>query len=217
MWINPLFDESDRDSITHVVRAYPLATLIVNDPLCVSHMPLLLESGGGRGDGMELVGHIPWADPMAEAIGGEAELLAVFQGETSYISPSWYRDPGLPTYNFVVSHLSGAMMPMETDAELRAHLMDLVAHHEARKAGGAPRWSMDAAAYRRMDELLPRITGFRVRVTSAQLKVKVGQNRSLRDQRHVAACLAGSPDTTERRLAERMRASAEQRGQSHAP
>ncbi|MEE6281951.1 FMN-binding negative transcriptional regulator [Georgenia sp. MJ170] len=209
MWVNPLFDASHRASALDLVRANPLATLIVGDPVRVSHMPVLLEQ---RADGThELVGHMPRVDPASDGLIAGANTIVVFHGASSYISPAWYVAPGLPTYNYLVAHLEGPAQVMTDSEELRRHLLDLTAVHEELRAVTGISWTPDEVAHARMDMLMPQIIGFRVPVSRFQVKTKLGQNRSIGDQRSAAAALHTSPDTADQVIAECMDASSEER------
>src|SRR5699024_12784267 len=66
-------------------------------------------------------------------------------------------------------------------SELRAHLRDLIEAEEHRKSPATTPWTVDSEADRRIDQLLPAILGFRIRVDSAQAKTKLGQNRTVGD------------------------------------
>ena len=126
-------------------------------------------------------------------------------GARAYVSPDWYEDPGLPTYNFSVAHLEGPAEAMTDPAELRAHLVELVrVHEEAKPAVDAGPWQIDAVADARIDALLPAVMGFRITVDSAHAKTKFGQNRSHDDRVATREHLHRSPAAEDREIAERM-------------
>lgn len=209
MWVNPNFEASHRKSSLEMVRENPLATIIVGDPVRVSHMPvLLIEKSSGA---LELVGHMPRTDPVSDALLAGANTTVVFHGARSYVSPAWYVTPGLPTYNYLVAHLEGEACVMEDPEELRAHLLDLTAVHEARDAMGEEAWTFDQIALARMEKLLPLILGFRIPITRFQAKAKLGQNRPIKDQQSVSSLLATSGDSGDRVIANRMATSSEER------
>ncbi len=60
---------------------------------------------------------------------GESEVLVIVQGPHGYISPSWYAEPAVPTWNFVSAHLSGVPEILTTEENLRV-LERLVDHFE---------------------------------------------------------------------------------------
>jgi len=202
MWINPLFAADARASVAELVRSHSLATLFVADPLHAAHLPLLLHQDGAD---LELIGHVPRADPLADAVLAGTQVLCVFHGPRAYVSPSWYTGPGLPTYNFTVAHLTGTVTAMQDPAELRAHLLDLVADHERfRTHDDRTEWSPDEAAHARMEQLLPQVVGFRIAVTHARAKAKLGQNRTPQDRARTATELAASHHVEENELAQLM-------------
>ncbi len=210
MWINPFFDVSQRETALDIVRSNPLAVLIAGgDEVRVSHMPLLLEElPDGR---LELVGHMPRVDPMAAAITAGETITCVFRGPQSYVSPAWYADPGLPTYNYLVAQLTGTSRTMQSEGELREHLIDLIAAHEASCPVTGARWQPDAVADARIDELLRFLIGFRITVDVRLAKAKLGQNRSLADQAKAAGVLHTSPRSDDHVIAELMERSLKQR------
>lgn len=210
MWINPLFDISQRQVALDIVRNNPMATLVAGGAHTrISHMPLLLEE---RADGkLELIGHIPRIDPVADAVMEGETLTLVFQGPQSYVSPSSYVDPGLPTYNYLVAHLSGQPVVMQSDEELRDHLIDLTDAHEQRCPVTGDQWQPDAVAHARITELLPRIIGFRIPVDELHAKAKLGQNRSIADQQSSAQTLHGSPRSDDQLVATLMDSNRQER------
>lgn len=202
MWLNPLFDDTHRASALAMVRENTLATLVVGDPLRVAHMPVLLKE---RPDGdLELVGHIPREDPVADAVVSGSTFVVVFHGARTYISPDWYVESGLPTYNYLVAHLEGTAVEMTDPEDLRAHLLDLTHTLEAGRRDGGAEWTFDEVACAQMEELMPLIVGFQIPVVSMQVKAKLGQNRPVVDRANVTAVLGVSDDGDDRAIAQRM-------------
>jgi transcriptional regulator len=201
VWVNPLFAADARQTVVELVRSQSLATLVVADPLRAAHLPLLIESDGM--DGLMLIGHIPRADPLSEAIAAGDRVLCIFHGPRAFVSAGWYgSSPGLSTYNFTTAHLSGFASSMTTSTELRAHLADLVRVHEERSAApdSAP-WQLDDVAQARIDQLLPGVMGFRIQVDEAQAKTKLGQNRPVEDRASTAEHLRRSPESEHQEIA----------------
>lgn len=190
MYVDPAYADSDLDEVHRLIEASRFATLITAEPsLRVAHMPLQLRRGAG---GDELVGHVPAADPLAESIRAGAELMACFLGPSVYVSPAWYADRGLPTYNFVAIQLLGTAQPMDDPRLVTAHLMSLVADHERPRSEP---WHVDAWARERTAELLPELQAFTMPITSIKTKTKVSQNRTPGDRVGVMQALreAGEP------------------------
>lgn len=205
MWINPLFQLESREAVSAMIGANPLATLVVAAPLRGSHMPVLLERLDE--DGCVLIGHMPKADPASAALGEGERMLAIFHGAKSYVSSGWYTTPGLPTYNYSVVHIEGVTEIIQDPAELREHLIELIALQEAHKhVPGDHPWQPGQEAHQRIDVLLPLIVGFRLIADTVQAKAKLGQNRPEPDRAAAAAVLGRSTLQEERQVAAEMRA-----------
>lgn len=188
MWINPLYQPEDPLAVAKMtVDRCPLAVIIAEQPLRIAHMPVLWrEDGTGR---PVLVSHMPTTDPISRSIADGAPLTVVFPGPSSYVTPSWYHGPGLPTYNYVPVHVRGQPVALAPE-ELRAHLFDLVEDHEARHSLAETTWEFDQPALDRFERLLPLVIGFTVPIVGLEVKAKLGQNRSEEDNATVAAGLA---------------------------
>lgn len=194
MWINPAYSTQDEDGWA-IVRANPLATIVTGSPLRATHMPLIREDAGS------LVGHVPLADPISEQLTSGTEILAIFRGPSSYISPSWYVEVGLPTYNYTVVHVRGTTVALG-DAELRAHMNELMRFHEkTQKHGQTAPWTPGEEATQRLEMLLPKIAGFRIADATIESKRKLGQNRSETDARSVTTFLRKSRDRDDHAIA----------------
>ncbi|GAB3561446.1 FMN-binding negative transcriptional regulator [Spelaeicoccus albus] len=189
MWVNALYVPEDPVSCSReIIRRHPLATLIATDPLRIAHMPMLWrEDAQGAA---QLVGHIPHVDPIAKALTSNGIATAVFPGPQTYVSPNWYKSVGLPTYNYTPVHISGHVTQL-SESDLRTHLLELTYEHEQMySASGCPAWAFNDQAKTRMELLLPRIAGFTIAVENLDVKMKLGQNRDVDDNRSVAAVLA---------------------------
>ncbi len=200
MWINPLF-AADQTSAFDFVGRTPLATLVAADPLRAAHLPVLLDASDP--DHLMLIGHVPRIDPISTQLTDGSEILAVFHGPASYISPAWFESEGqLPTYNFVAVHAKGVAQAMSSDAELIEHLQVLMRFHEETQTHGQrPKWELGDDATQHMHELLPLIVGFTIAVDSLEAKEKMGQDSSAADRRAIAAMLERSPDSEDHTVA----------------
>ncbi|GAA1322063.1 FMN-binding negative transcriptional regulator [Leucobacter albus] len=202
MWINPTYAPHDAlGTAKALVDAHPLAVVITEDPLAIAHMPILWRETAG-GDPV-LIGHMPLADPTSKQLAAGGRVTIVFPGPASYITPNWYHSEGLPTYNYAPVHVAGVATRLG-EAELREHLLDLVADHEAGHSLDERAWALDGDAHARLERLLPRVLGFSVPVTELQVKTKLGQNRDAADNATVASQLAAG-DSADREISSMMR------------
>ncbi|MDX2968099.1 FMN-binding negative transcriptional regulator [Kribbella solani] len=215
MYVDPDYLEPDLDEVYRLVEVHPFATLVTDVPeLRIAHVPVQVRRDA---DGVrELVAHVAGADPFAESVRSGARLLVSVVGPAVYVSPSWYADRGLPTYNFVAIEIRGTCVPMDDPDAVRAHLMRLTADHErARKPGNGDReagngdheqareggrWVPDGWARERITELLPELQAFTVRIDKVTAKLKLSQNRTPGDRLGVLAALDASPSSADRQV-----------------
>lgn len=166
------FTETDLAALDRMALAHPFATLITladGGPF-VSHLPVLYQRDG---EGVLVQGHWSRANPQWRH-GGEAKLIV--QGPNAYISPSWYPDKEsaarVPTWNYVVAHLSGPLQIVEDEAGLAAIVSALTARHEQEVGSD---WRFDIGR-EELRSQLRGIVGFRLRPTRIEVKFKLSQN-----------------------------------------
>lgn len=160
--------------------------------LMATFLPMVYDPPGTTpttGPAGSLLGHFArkneqWREP---ALG---EALAIVRGRDGYISPAWYatkREHGrvVPTWNYVVAHLYGAMVIHDDPAWVEANVRRLSETHEA---GRPEPWSVDDAPQRFIEGQLRAIVGVELRVTRIEAKLKLSQNRSPAD---VEGAIAG--------------------------
>ena len=126
------------------------------------------------------------------AFDGQQEALAIFHGTHAYISPSWYTSPSpaVPTWNYAVVHVCGVPRVVDDEQWLSDFVDRLVTIYEADKPQPWPGiLPPDLRA-----SLLTSIVGFTMDITRVEGKFKLGQNRSLDDQRATLEHLQAQAD-----------------------
>jgi transcriptional regulator len=195
MYMPERFREGDLPTLHALMRDYSFATLVTpHEGLpFASHLPLILEADEGPYG--TLFGHMARANPQWRDFDASQEVLVMFQGPHTYVSPSWYEEElSVPTWNYAAVHAYGAPR-LITDYEACYALLDtLVRTHEAQFARPW-RFQLPEDYVRQM---MRGIVAFAIRITRLEGKFKLSQNRSLTDQQHVAGILQGSADPVSR-------------------
>src|SRR5277367_6698621 len=115
----PAFNRvSDTAKINEFVHANSFATLVTHGPEgpFASHLPFVYEESEGGG---LLRCHMARANEQWRHIEANPEMLCIFLGPHSYISPSWYvAKVAVPTWNYAAVHIRGTAK-VEDDAFLR--------------------------------------------------------------------------------------------------
>lgn len=137
-----------------------------------THLPFIYEPNDFKG---RLLSHMARNNNQWRALNG-VEVLIVFQGPHAYISPSWYKNPDVPTWNYAVAHVRGTLNIIENDAVQHELLHKSVASFEPEGGWGLEKLSGG------IDQLLKHIVCFVVNIDSIEGKFKLSQNRSTQDQ-----------------------------------
>lgn len=185
------FAETDLAQLDWLAQAYPFATLITlsgGEPF-VSHLPVLFQRDGSE---ITVRGHWSRANPQWRH-GGTAKLI--LQGPHAYISPSWYPDKEsaarVPTWNYVVAHLSGPLEITEDEASLASIVSELTSRHES---GAGSDWQFEFERGELRSQLRG-IVGFRLQPTRIELKFKLSQNHPPANIRSAADQLSRGGET----------------------
>lgn len=195
MYLPQGFREETLDTLHALMRAYNFATLVSQHegvPFA-SHVPLTLDPHAGAYG--TLYGHVARANPQWQAFASGQEVLVIFQGPHTYVSPSWYETAlSVPTWNYAVVHAYGTPRLITDYETCYALLNDLVRQHEASFAN--PWQFQPPADY--AQKMIQGVVCFAVPVTRLEGKYKLNQNRPVVDQQHVAARLQQSTDPLSR-------------------
>lgn len=179
---NRQFQVTDPATLHALVRAQPLATLVIAQAgaLHVNHVPLYLDPE--RGAHGTLVGHVARANAVWPLLPQQA--VAVFHGPQAYVSPSWYPSKAIdgkqvPTWNYATVHAHGSLSAVDDPVRLRAILHTLSEQHEAHRPEP---WRIDDAPPDYIHRLLGAIVGIELAVERWEGIWKVSQNRADTDR-----------------------------------
>jgi transcriptional regulator len=192
---------SDSAKINEFIHANGFATLVTNGQsgLWASHLPFVFdeEVTGGR-----LRCHIARANPQWQHFASNPEVLCIFLGPHSYISPSWYAAKiAVPTWNYAAVHVYGQPR-LEDDIFLRKVIEDTTSKYESKMP--VP-WKMPIPEDY-IASMMKAIVGFSIQITRIEAKFKLGQGRSQDDQLGVLNGLDQSDTPESQSLAKFIRA-----------
>ena len=178
MYLPAHFEQPDKEVIHRLMREAPMATLVTQAAGAIeaNHLPMLLDL---RGDATILRFHVARANPVWRETDAGGEVLAIFQGPDTYISPNWYATKAehgkvVPTWNYAVVHAYGRLAVFDDKEWLREFLPALTAVHEARFEKP---WRVDDAPADYVDKMMGAIVGMEIAVTRVVAKWKVSQNQ----------------------------------------
>ena len=201
MYIPGAFRVADASKLAAFIQQHSSATLVSHDGTApfASHLPMLFHPGaGGHGT---LLSHMAHANPQWQHFATGREVLIIFHGPHSYISPSWYQtELAVPTWNYATVHAYGVPSVISEHERVVSLLREMVSAYEAPFEKPWPGNLPDE--YR--DKQMCGIVAFEIPVNRLEGKFKLGQNRSTEDAQGVFDALSRSDDADARAVARMM-------------
>ena len=197
MYNPPHFSVSDPVTLHRIIREHPLGILVTAgaDGLDANHIPFEFDPAAGPA-GL-LTGHVARANPVWQQCAGGADVLVIFRGNESYISPNWYPSKHethrlVPTWNYEVVHAHGRLTVRDDERFIRGVLARLTRAHEAQE----PRpWKMGDSPADYIEGMVRAVVGIEIMITRLEGKSKLSQNREARDVEGAAQTLRARGQT----------------------
>jgi len=205
MYVPTHFAENRPQEMHRIIREHPLGILVTQDRnglLDANHIPFELDLECG--DHGLLKGHVARANTLWMNCPTGSKVLVVFRSIDAYISPNWYPSKHethrqVPTWNYEVVHAHGVMTIRDDERFLRGQAARMTRKHESREPKP---WRMGEAPPDYMEEMLKKIVGIEIQITSLIGKRKLSQNREPKDRLSAADTLEDRGHTD---MAEAMR------------
>ena len=199
MYISKLYREEDRSKILEFLRQNEFATLVTYDGEKPTASHLLMEVAEA-GEALFINGHMSRVNPLWKTFEQNPEVLVIFQGPHTYISPTWYNHVNVPTWNYQAIHVYGSPRIVTDQEEYRAMLARLVARHE----GAASAYRLETLDSEFVAKQMQGTVGFQIAVTRIEANYKLSQNRNDEDYHNVIARLHEREDEMSHQVAEAM-------------
>lgn len=178
MYLPKRFENENTEQAVDLIRRYPFSTLISSTEAgpFVSHLPLVIESDGQK---LVLFGHLARANPHWRLL-DRRDVYVVINGPHSYITPTWYAENDVPTWNYAVVHMKGVASLIEDRTGISDCLKKLASHLEKNRPNPWEFWIPPDLAGN--GSLESAIVGFKISIESVKSKFKLSQNRSREDR-----------------------------------
>jgi transcriptional regulator len=191
MYIPAHFLIKNPQDLHAILRDHPLGALVTTGPdgLDANHIPFEFDASQGA-HGL-LTAHVARANPVWQQCQDGADVLVIFRGNESYISPNWYPSKHethrqVPTWNYEVVHVHGRLTVMDEEKFVRRVVARLTREHEASE----PRpWKMGDSPPEYIAQMLKAVVGIQVEIQRIEGKAKLSQNREARDRLNAADTL----------------------------
>ena len=178
MYISKLYQEEDRAKILEFLKQNEFATLIAHDGEKPIASHLLMEVTENE-ENLFLNGHMSKANPLWKSFEMNTEVLVIFQGPHTYISPTWYNHVNVPTWNYQAVHVYGSSRIVIGD-EYYAMLSRLIARHEGNMA-----YRLETLPQDFVKKQMNGTVGFQIKATRIEANYKLSQNRDDEDYHNI--------------------------------
>ncbi|WP_291381701.1 FMN-binding negative transcriptional regulator [Demequina sp.] len=172
---NPDYAMTDLADVAALLHDHPWCTIVSHAPgrgIVASHYPVLVDDDA---DGFSVFSHVGKPDERLHEL-GEHELTIIVEGPQGYISPGWYGvSPAVPTWNFVVAHLTGTPEVVSLEENLR--LMDRLVDFFEDQAETPTGLHASAANTAYAKRIVHGTVAFRMTVDRFEAKCKMSQDK----------------------------------------
>jgi transcriptional regulator len=174
MYIPKHYESKSEQKAIDTIVENPFATLITvtNGESFITQITLTLENDA---NGDYLFGHLSKANPQCKHLEKGARVHCLFSGPHHYISPSWYQEPSVPTWNYISTQVWGVVEPIMNADEFLVELNQLVNYFESAYQTD---FKLSDLNEQTVYAMMNAIYGFRIRVKKVQGKHKLNQNKS---------------------------------------
>ncbi len=173
MYPPPYHQSADIKKMISVIQHYPfgmLVSVLDGKPL-ITHIPIIYNEESGK-----LVAHIDKFNPQVETLTNGAEVTVVFKGPDTYISPSVYTTKQLPTWNYIIVHITGTVA-LINDTEAAKNTMIAMTEFLERPDH---KFVLEKDN-KRMQRFVNYIQAFEIVITNWEGKFKLSQDKNAQD------------------------------------
>jgi transcriptional regulator len=188
MYIPSHFLETDLEKIAQFIKTHPLGLMVANvdGELVGNHLPFMA-LGEGIAVGSKLISHTAKANPIWKVGEKKQNVLLVFSGHETYISPSSYPTKQethkvVPTYNYLSVHINGTLSAIQGEEDKHQIVKILTEKMESSRKNP---WAVSDAPKDYIETMLANIVGVELVIEKMEAKWKVSQNRPARDRQGV--------------------------------
>jgi transcriptional regulator len=164
------FVNNNTDEVKDFIKKNAFGILVSQSAgkILATHIPLELSD-----DGTKLTGHLSRGNAQWKNFQSEEEVLAIFSGPHTYISPSWYNHENVPTWNYTAAHVYGTITIIDGDQLYNSlkHLVDKYEKHSAKPV------TMESLSPDYVKRAMLGIVGFEISITKMEASFKLSQNR----------------------------------------
>ncbi|MRT16447.1 FMN-binding negative transcriptional regulator [Vitellibacter sp. q18] len=173
MYPPPHHQSHDIEKMISVIKNFPLGILVTakDGTPFITHIPFIYNETSKK-----LVAHLDRSNPQMETLNDGAEVTVVFKGPDTYISPSIYTTSQLPTWNYIIVHLTGKLNLIHEPEAVKQTMVEMTDFLESEAQNFILKKDDP-----RMERLIDYIQAFEIEITNWEGKFKLSQDKNSQD------------------------------------
>ncbi|HNU15391.1 MAG TPA: FMN-binding negative transcriptional regulator [Chitinophagaceae bacterium] len=182
MYDLPHHKEKNHQEVIQFMKDHPFVFLTGSDAAnkpVATQIPVFIDEKDGK---YFLTGHIMRNTDHHKAFEQNKNVLAVFTGQHTYVSATWYTKPVGSTWNYMSVHAHGTIRFGDTD-ELRSILQRLTLHYENGNAASTTVFDNLPTEY--TERMMKAIVPFEIEVNDLQHVFKLSQDRDKKSYENI--------------------------------
>ena len=199
MYIPKLYREEDKAKILEFIRQNDFAMLVTHDgekPVASHLLMEVIEEDKT----IFVNGHMSKANAQWKTFEKNPEVLVIFHGPHTYISPTWYNHVNVPTWNYQSVHIYGKPRLITEHHETYGLLKRLIDRHESNSP-----YKLETLPQDFVEKEMKGIVAFQIEVTRIEANYKLSQNRDDENYRSIVSHLEERTDDLSQGVADAMR------------
>jgi transcriptional regulator len=203
MYVPKQFRPASEQAVQDFLAESTFATLVTcHDGMPVAtHLPVELVD---EDKGPVFLTHMARANPQWRQLADDHQALLIVEGPHAYVSPEYYDDTEVPTWNYIAAHVYGQLQVIEDADALLTLLKRQIVRNEAPRPCPVLPERYDEAFLRQSQR---GAVGLRLRIERVEAAFKLSQNRSLQERDRLSMQFEGSDEVYTRALGAAMRES----------
>ncbi len=200
MYIPAIYKNENQEDINAFIQNNSFGILVnqFDGKLWATHIPFELET---QKDGKQfLFGHLSKENPQWKSFVSADQILVIFSGPNSYISPSWYDHENVPTWNYSAVHVYGSIKIIKGEALLHT-LKKMIDKHESHSENPIRMEDLSVETMKQTEG----IVAFEIEINEIQAVRKLSQNRDDKNYDNIISQLEKKEEPNSAAVAKEMK------------
>jgi transcriptional regulator len=200
MYVPPLYNQDNPELIRSFIDSNSFGTVVAfgEEFPHATHVPIHFEKNQLGEE--KLWTHFATANPINQLLEKRSQCTLIFQGPHAYISPSWYEEKNVPTWNYLAVHVRANARLMSKSETLEL-LTRLVKHHELPESD----MLLEKLPKEYVQREMKGATAWEMTPISFHSQWKLSQNRNEKDHNEITEQLISRNEIGDHQISQEMK------------